>query len=176
MVKSICMGLVPTSISGRHRCTCSSLPTWFEGWHDYFDPVSEPTFHTVLSLWVCEIRLSCLASDNIIYSSRWSLISKLRTLRSGWCDIKLFEISAWSLKISVILKLSKRSRSCACSIVNTLIMGRLKARTYSLRRMNPHFGLQIWVQLISSYWFILKYTSHRSWRFPLLLMIFSCWS
>jgi hypothetical protein len=175
MVKSICMGLVPTSISRRHRCACAPLPTRFEGRHDHFDSVSKSTFNTVLSLWVCEIRLRCLASDHIIYSVGWSLVSNLRTLCRGWCNIKLFEISTWSLEVCIILKLSKWSRCGASSVVNTLIMGRLKTLTNSLRRMNPRFRFQIWIQLISSYWFILKCTSHRSWRFPLLLMIFSSW-
>ena len=176
MVKSICVSLVPTSIGRRHRCARASLSTRFERWQDHFDSISESTFNTVLSLWVCKIRLCCLASDHIIYSGRWSLISKFLTLCCRWCDIKFFEISAWSLEICVILKLSKRCRSCACSFVNTLIVRRLKTLTNSLRWMNPRFGFQIWVQLIASYRFILKCTSHRSWRFPLLLMIFSSWS
>lgn len=175
MVKSICMSLVPTSVSGRHRCTCAPLPTRFEGWHDHFDSVSQSTFNTVLSLWVYEIRLCCLASDHIINSVSWSLISKFRALCRGWRNIKLFKISTWSLEVRIILKLSEWSRCCACPLVNTLIMGRLKTLTNSLRRMNPCFWLQIWIQLISSYWFILKSSSHRSWRLSLLLMIFSSW-
>ena len=175
MVKSICMGLVPTSVCGRHRCTCASLSARFEGRHNHFDSVSQSTFNTVLSLWVCEIRLCCLASEHIINSVSWSLISKFRALCRGWRNIKLFKISTWSLEVRIILKLSEWSRCCACPLVNTLIMGRLKTLTNSLWRMNPRFGLQIWIQLISSYWFILKSSSHRSWRLSLLLMIFSSW-
>ena len=174
VIETTSVSLIPTSIGWRHRCACPSLSTRLERRHYYFDSISKPTFNTVLSVWVGEIRLRWLACDHILDSTGRGLIAPtdLYALCRWRCDVELFKICTWSLKIRVVLKLSKWSGRSTSSVVNTLIMRRLKALADSLWRMDPRFGFQVWVQLISCNGFILKCTSHRSWRLSLLLIIF----
>ncbi len=177
----MCLTLINTSITWWHGSACASLSAWFKWWHNFFNPIADSSSHgawwfQVLPLWTYEIRLWSLSCHQIIGFAGRSLIANLRTLSCWRRNVEFLKIGARSLKVRIILKLSKGSCSCTRSIINRLIMRRLKALAYALRRVDSSFGFQIWVKVVSSDRFIRKSSCLWSWRFTLLLMILSSWS